>query len=55
MATYLADMIGDGKTSEFIGMKAETLRKYGYKKVRPEAMDEAKRAMDEGFTGGGAE
>lgn len=50
VATLLADEIGDGKASEYIGMTTETLRRYGYKKVQPEAMEEARAALDRGFS-----
>lgn len=50
VATLLADAIGDGKASEYIGMTTETLRRYGYKKVQPAAMDEAREALDMGFS-----
>ena len=49
VATFLADTVGDGKASEFVGMTTETLRKFGYKKVQPQAMEEAREALDQGF------
>jgi integrase len=45
-ATFLADAIGDGPASEFIGMTPETLRRYRYKKVVAETMEQARTALD---------
>jgi hypothetical protein len=46
MATILADEIGDGPASEFIGMTTETLRKYRYKKIQSDTMVQAAGAAD---------
>jgi len=52
VATMLADEIGDGAASEYIGMTTATLRKYGYKKVQAETMEQAARTVDLKTEGG---
>ena len=54
-ATRLADLLGDGKAAEFIGMTTDTLRKYGYKKVQDETMQDAADAMGGTWEEGGEE
>lgn len=46
VVTLLADSIGDGKASEFVGMTVETVRKFSYKHVQSQTMEEAARSLD---------
>lgn len=48
-ATYLADRLGDGPASEFVGMTVETLRKFNYKQVQDGTMRKAADAMGDSF------
>lgn len=51
-ATYLADLLGDGPASEYIGMTVETMRRYSYKQVQHETMARVARAVGTAFEEG---